>query len=354
MAIFSLLADPEGYVADTWDLSDDLPGQRYWLDLYRHIFEQSMTCARESLVTDSNKLAEAIGRAGRTFKKKLDQLQNDPSLLKPFTLIHLERMRVEVLRHYGLQDPYLKLKYQENVKACESYRRLIAAHEKLDEPSLLRVLTEGILAGNIFDLATTATLQEYETNGMDFYRALDRLKKRPWFVDDYDAWAAYFTGAAIKRAMLFVDNAGCDFVLGCLPLARVLANRGATVYLAANDTASYNDMTVAECKAVFRALAKEDKLLQFFLQTNRIRLIGSGSMIANLDFSKISQRCNEAAAGTNLLVLVGLGRAVESNWNATFTCPTLKIALMKDDWEIEKMGAKLYDPVCRFEMPEGV
>jgi type II pantothenate kinase len=152
--------------------------------------------------------------------------------------------------------------------------------------------------------------------------------------------------------MFFVDNAGPDFVLGCVPLARVIAKRGATVVLVSNDHPCLNDMTVPECRAVLRALAEDDPILRYLLQAKRIRLVGSGNGYPLIDFKNISDSCNQAAQKTDLLIIEGMGRAVESNWHARFTCPALKIAMVKNDWIARQLKGKMFDLICRFELPQ--
>jgi hypothetical protein len=71
-----------------------------------------------------------------------------------------------------------------------------------------------------------ATVELYQSGTiLEIYRrTVDKLV-RPWRVDDFDALHARFFGAAARphrRAVIFVDNAGADFVLGILPLARFL------------------------------------------------------------------------------------------------------------------------------------
>ena len=53
-----------------------------------------------------------------------------------------------------------------------------------------------------------------------------------------------------KRAIIFVDNAGADVVLGILPLARELLAWGCDVVLAANAAPAINDVTERELRAV--------------------------------------------------------------------------------------------------------
>ena len=351
MAVFPLLADPSGYRAETWDLSDDQAGRTYWLDKFSKSFEAVMLAAEQSLVTDAAALRKAIDAAKIAFETRCRQLREQPATLQPFTVSAMDYLRLRVLDEHGLQDPFLKIKHQENTKACAHYRRLIKAHEKLDAESRVRVLTEGIFAGNVFDPGVGEGGGEYSKDGLAFYHTLDDLPERPWLVDDYDAWRDFLVGAGndIRRAMLFVDNAGADFVLGCLPLAHSLAKQGATVVLAANGRTCYNDMTVPECRAVLTALAEDDEVLRYLLRTGRIRLVSSGGSRPQLDFRSVSSACSQAAGAAQLLILVGQDRTVVTNWDERFNCATLKIALLKDRWIAEKLGGKQYDLACRFE-----
>jgi len=351
--MFSLLADPAHYEPDTWDLTPDPEGLSYWLDHTVMVFEAVLQAARQSLVTDGARLEQAIDEARTLLNHSLEDLKSNLKDHAPVTIFYLDRLTRRILTKCGLQDPFLKIKHEENVKACAHYPRLTKAHDKLHLESQIRVLTEGILAGNVFDLGAKATLHRYSKESPDFYYTLDGLPAHPWLVDDYEEWKEFLLSPRqpLRRVLFFVDNAGPDFVLGCLPLVRILGKRGATVVLAANDQPHFNDMTVPECRAVMKALAEEDPVLRFLLQSRRIHLVGTGSKYCLLDFRRISKLCNEEAAGTDLIILEGMGRAIESNWHARFTCPTLKIAMLKDEWEAKKLGGKLYDLVCKFEMP---
>lgn len=67
-------------------------------------------------------------------------------------------------------------------------------------------------------------------------------------MDNYDAFKERMLGSREekpsphRRALLFVDNAGADIVLGMLPLARELLRRGTEVsifYFTANESIFY-------------------------------------------------------------------------------------------------------------------
>ena len=52
---------------------------------------------------------------------------------------------------------------------------------------------------------------------------------RPWLIDGLDEWVDRLKGPPHKCAAIFVDNSGIDIVLGVLPFARELLQRGTKV-----------------------------------------------------------------------------------------------------------------------------
>ena len=53
--------------------------------------------------------------------------------------------------------------------------------------------------------------------------------------------------------------------------------------------------------------------------------------------------------GVDLVVLEGMGRAIESNLNAQFTCDSLNIAMIKDTGVASALGGKVYDLLCKYQ-----
>ena len=53
--------------------------------------------------------------------------------------------------------------------------------------------------------------------------------ERPWLHDDLDAWLSRQQQTPYKCAIIFLDNSGCDVVLGIIPFARELLMRGTRV-----------------------------------------------------------------------------------------------------------------------------
>jgi type II pantothenate kinase len=98
---------------------------------------------------------------------------------------------------------------------------------------------------------------------------------------------------------------------------------GATVFMVANHLPVVNDITAEECKTFIGALTCDDEMLGYFLQTRRIRIIGSDGHLPQVKLNEVSEACNDAVAGVNLLILVGMRRALETNYHTKFNCPTL-------------------------------
>jgi type II pantothenate kinase len=67
-----------------------------------------------------------------------------------------------------------------------------------------------------------------------------------------------------------------------------------------------------------------------------------------IDLSQVSEELNRASQDADLVILEGMGRAVESNLHATFSCDALNIAMLKDPMIARRIGGKLFDVVCRF------
>jgi type II pantothenate kinase len=187
---------------------------------------------------------------------------------------------------------------------------------------------------------------------MDFFAELEETKPRPWLVDDYDLLAKDLPQtppSKWSKAVVFVDNAGSDFILGVMPLARELALFGTRIVLAANELPSLNDITVNETVAVVQKLCAVDADLSALVEAGMFEVVSSGNDIPLIDLSNVSDELNEAAADAELVIIEGMGRAVESNFDASFTVDAMKLALLKDPVVAARVGGEVYDCVCRYE-----
>jgi type II pantothenate kinase len=186
----------------------------------------------------------------------------------------------------------------------------------------------------------------------EFFDAMDnRLKERPWLIDDFDhVEAALLDGPPAKwsKVVIFVDNAGPDFVLGVMPWARELSLIGTQVVLAANERASLNDMTVDETTDMVRRIAAIDPDLEAMIAAQMLEVASTGSGVPLLDLSEVSDELNEAAADADLVTFVGMGRALESNFDAELTVDAFHVAMLKDPAVASRLGGEVYDCVVRY------
>lgn len=347
MSHFRLLRQPEAYRSSKVDLHGDEATRHKWMDLFARQFEGLLAAAGAQ---GGRGLHKRIAEAREEFLALLERVRQDPTATPSgrADLIELDHLREDLLVKHGLEDPYATVKAHENTVAADLYERVVGdTHELVGADRWLRTL-RGVFAGNrCFDVGAASTMAADEPMG--FYDALARVPARPWIQDSFDAFVERMLGGPgdlWTKAVLFVDNAGADFILGMLPLARELALAGTIVVLAANETPSLNDVPVEEVVEIIEHFAAVDRDLAALIEGNMFEVVSTGSRIPLLDLSDVTDELNEAAADADLIVLEGMARAVESNWDADFTVDCLRLAVLKDPDIAAELGAKEFDCLC--------
>ena len=277
-----------------------------------------------------------------------------------------------------------------------------------------RTALECCLAGNLFDAGAAAAVQgvadaaavsddasrgpalDAARLAETFAEARRRVARdadgdaetSSWRFDSFDAFAARAKTKPWRRAVVFCDNAGAD-VMGAALLARTLVELGGghtKVALAANEWAALNDVTASEVRAFLEtvssprergdgdgdgdgddatrafpdAFAFGDATLRRQLERGDVAAVSSGQMSTLLDLNRCGPELNdwveaelrEVPAGEAwLVVLDGMGRSLESNWDvAKRVAPgvnTLNLAMVKSQINAERLGAEVYDCVVR-------
>ncbi len=349
MPMFTLLADPATYRPCTQNMLVDVEFRDYWREHFATHFELTSLLAAQVYGAAA---AADIAAARRDLIDEMTMLRIQPDRYGELDLQVMGMVRQKCLSRHHIPDPFLLTKRRENDAMLPLYPRVAAQIDEYTDPAhALRTLVEGAFAGNIFDLGATVTAKLYAHESPDFFKVRATLDgKRPWLVDHLDAFSQRVVhGPAYHKALIFVDNAGSDFILGMIPLARWLAGRGTDVCLLANQTASLNDMTIAETRELLPRLAALDPVLKGFIDSGKITAASSGGGTPLLDLRAVADECNHAAQDADLLIFEGMGRALESNFNAVFKVDAVKLCMIKDELIARRHQGKVFDVVFRYD-----
>jgi type II pantothenate kinase len=108
-------------------------------------------------------------------------------------------------------------------------------------------------------------------------------------------------------------------------------------------------MTIQEVRTLMPRFRKIDPVLDRLIRTDRLAMIDSGDTVPLFDLREVSVEVNVEAPRTDLVILEGMGRGLETNYAARFTCDSLKLAMIKDKIVAKRHGGKNFDTVCRFD-----
>lgn len=353
-AVFPRLADPDGYRPCEWDLIENPERCAYWLDLFRRHFPTLLEAYRKEADDrgeDAEQVERAIGEALDRFNSYLDILGQDPAAFGPLDILKICYARERALRAAGIDDAYRLAKHTDTEHALALLPELLEQLDAMPEAERRVAIIQGVFAGNIYDLGATETAAMFTDQRVDFHAVRSKLRPRPWRFDALDEWLERLDGPPHQAAVLFVDNAGPDVTLGMLPFARELLKRGTDVILTANTYPSLNDVTHNELGELIARIEAFDPVLRDARAAGRLTLVASGNNAPLIDLTRVSPELAEAveAAGVDLVVLEGMGRAVETNLSTRMTCDTLKLAMLKDTGVAEALDAEVFDLVMKFE-----
>ncbi len=285
-------------------------------------------------------------RCAADFDAQLDAFATRPDGFGRVGILALDQWRDSALRRHGYADPFLDFKNRENQRMLPLLAVVCAQLDAIDnDGDRLRAGIEGVFAGNIFDMGATATAEAFLHESPDFFATRRNLRRRPWLVDHYDALAdRILRKPPHRKVIFFIDNAGSDFLLGVVPLVRLLGRRGACVVIAANERPSLNDMTIHDVRAWWpKILAAEPSLAKL-----EIDLVSTGTGEPLIDLSRVSDDLNAAAHDADFVILEGMGRGVESNFDALLNVDLLNVAMLKDPAVAARINGQIFDLVCRF------
>lgn len=326
------------------------PAEVAWIDVFR----KSIASFRKHAELDDS-VSDAQARAAKfseRYGKILDDLQEDPeSHGGPPDCVLLCRLREQCLREVGFKDIFKKVKEEENAKSLILFEQVVTLFDNTEDGGKrLENLIRGVFAGNIFDLGAAQLAEVFDRDGMSFLASCENLLPRPWVIDDLETFKSSWTRKSWKKAVIFVDNSGADIVLGILPFARELLRRGTQVVLAANDLPSINDVTYSELVEIVSKVKEMKDGREYILgvDAKNLLIVNSGSDLPVIDLSYVSPELAYLSNDADLVVLEGMGRAIETNLYAQFKCDSLKLGMVKHPEVAEFLGGRLYDCVIKY------
>lgn len=340
------LVDPAAYRACDWNLARDPAGLDYWRNVF-FTHEQFLA----TLIQREYPHCKADDRATfRTaYRAALTAAFESAPDRDSLTIIDLTAIRRTLCEQFNFPDPFAAIKRDENRRALALLPARLRELDALPDADRWPSLLTGLLAGNLFDLGSLKTVAEFQAGNTAFAKFLARVHEGNWHIDHRAAIARAAHDASLSTIAIFVDNAGSDIVLGVLPIARELTRAGKRVILAANTHPALNDITAAELAELLGELA--DPALAAALDAGTLSVIPTGTAEPLIDLTELSAGVVEALASADLIWLHGMGRAIESNFHARFTTPAIHTALLKDEQVARRIGASLFDAVCRFQPP---
>jgi hypothetical protein len=67
--------------------------------------------------------------------------------------------------------------------------------------------------------------------------------------------------------------------------------------------------------------------------------------------TRVSKSFDDSVSRAEVLIVIGQGRAIETNWNTTLSLPWARAAVVKNKLVAGAVGCEVFDPVLTFELP---
>ncbi|KAL5005498.1 hypothetical protein ScPMuIL_018954 [Solemya velum] len=345
-----LLLDHKSYFPDTVDLIQDPDARSYWLDCFAKNVDKTVKAIHSQPQTaDSTERAEQFRAA---YLQRLKELKENPYAYGSLTVRSLLDTSSHCLEEFKFTDPWSQQKQMENEAALKGLKDRLIYLDGLPLNERQLALACGLLAGNVFDWGASEVAILLETGTFCFAQAEEKLQVRPWLFDDFDKWSERLTtGPAHKCAVIFCDNSGPDIILGVFPFVRELLNNGTKCILCANSRPTINDVTYNELLILVKRVAEISQSVNKALLSGHLQILDSGQGSPCLDLRLINCELVDAIERekADLIVLEGMGRAVHTNFDATFSCEVLKVAVIKNRWLANRLGGDMFSVMFKYE-----
>ncbi|KAJ1867199.1 hypothetical protein LPJ78_001144 [Coemansia sp. RSA 989] len=343
------------YQPDTVDLMTEPRQQVYWISAMENNTKGLLSLAKSGALpgcSDADSIQQLTSFVA-LYLQHLQRLREQPLAYGAMSVRALLGLREQCLHEVGLEDIFAGVKQRETDAALAALPDLLQATDKLEINERTRTLTHNVLAGNMFDWGSTDLRDALAKGALNLERARSRISWSPEF-DNSAAFVTKLTGpeTRYRRAVIFVDNSGADVCLGVLPFARLLLQQGTSVVLAANTRPALNDVTARELLQIVQRVGELDQTIQAAVDQGKLMVYGTGSSGPCLDLRKLDAQLVSQAQDADLVVIVGMGRAIHSNYRAQFLCDSLKLAVFKNQMAADAAGAQIYDALCKYESAE--
>ncbi|XP_069676632.1 4'-phosphopantetheine phosphatase isoform X2 [Periplaneta americana] len=347
-----LLFDPSNYIPDTVDLTQDTEAREYWLQCFEESVDKFVTRAIHSQ-PHSMTAKERAQKFKEKYISRLHYLKHQPFAYGNLSVRSLLDTIEHCMKEFDFPDPYLLQKQMENEKALGLLGKRLQYLDSLEWFPRQEVLVSSVLAGNMFDWGAREVADLMENTDFGFQEASSKIPARPWLVDGLDEWLDRLKGPPHKCAAIFVDNSGIDVILGILPFARELLQRGTKVILCANSAPALNDVTHAELVVMLKQAGAVCQVIHEALNSEKLMAMETAQAGPCLDLSRLNLDLANAmmSQGVDLIVLEGMGRALHTNLEAKFTCECLKVAVIKNRWLATRLGGDMFSVLCKYERP---
>lgn len=339
----------DNYLPGLWDLGRNPVMLKHWQGIFRSNFTYMMKLFRMYRDRGTVSRGKTAREEMNTF---LDRLESR-NLTRQFpTVHHITIFRENLLQNHGLEDPYREEKLQATKKALSLYPRIIRKLDGIaDFKNKMKECCYRVFGGNTVDLGSVEISRQLSRKSLQYSDIMKRVRRKKWFLDHFDVWMEKLSNTAHTGSpiLFFVDNAGHDFVCGCIPMARTLAETGFTVLLITNETPSLNDVTFEEALVIFNRLQTLDTTLRSMKDRTRIRIISNGNRVPGIDFRYVGGLVNMDSRKSAMMILEGQGRAIETNWKTRFGIDCVRISTVKERTVADAIDASPLDLILRFD-----
>ncbi|KAL3282218.1 hypothetical protein HHI36_005412 [Cryptolaemus montrouzieri] len=330
-SVCPLLRNPNQYDPDTIDLLNDSKQRDYWLNCLDQMIKKFIPKA-SVLNPEDVRATEKAEKSYQSFHMLIEQLREDPYLLHPLSVRTLLEFNEDNLRDNNFKDAWSHQKQKESNLAFKQFRSRLDYVDSVEpfNDKWLEII-KGVLAGNVFDWGSK-TVSDILEKSPDFglNEAMDTIQPRPWFKDDFDLFVRKLQDCPYEKLELLKLNT--------------------KVILVANSLPALNDVTYRELKSYLIEASRQCNVFKNAINENKLLCYENGQRGPCLDLASLPEELCNIMLTTDCVILEGMGRAVQTNFYATFVVDCLKLAVLKNEWLAKSLGASQFFVICDFQI----